>query len=116
MNFLEFDEKMKLLSKSVGELKYGLEESTKSDANAARYSKLASNLKELIASFEHMMLKGPKLEQADEGEDVPGQLATQMKEALGDIKVNFKVIEDRYVELAKLAGDTEGVKKEEINK
>jgi hypothetical protein len=116
MSFSEFDEKVKLLSNSVGELKYGLEEGSKSDGNAARYSKLATNLKELITSFELMMGKGATVEHTDEGEDVPSQLASQMKEALGDIKVNFKVIEDRYVELAKLAGDTEGVKKEEINR
>lgn len=62
------------------------------------------------------MLKEANNGQLDEDEDTPGQLATQMKEALGDIKVTFKVIEERYIELAKLAGDTEGVNKEEISK
>lgn len=111
-----FDDKMDALTSAMKELKSNIEQNSKTSENATKYSVLASNLKELITSFEQAMIKQEQGDQADELEDSPGQFSSKMRETLGEIKETFKGIEGRYVDLAKLAGDTEGTNKQEINR
>lgn len=106
-----FDDKMKLLSDSIKEIKSSVDSSGEQAKNQD-YAKLCGHLKELIASVEKVV---PANRSDDEDEDDQGR-ETSYKETINDIKQNFKVIEDRYSGLAKLACDSAPVNQEVTEK
>ena len=104
MNLSDLDGKMKSLADIVADLKKSFETADeKSEERADKLKRVAGTIKDLIGSVDQLASQGDlqKGEREEDSESHAGQLI----EAIGDLKQNFKVMEDRFVNLSKVGGD-----------
>lgn len=99
----DLDDKMKSLADIVAELKKSFDTADeKSEERSDKLKRVAGTIKDLIGSVDHLAIQGGlNREPEEDSEPHTGQIM----EAIDDLKQNFKVMEDRFVNLSKVGGD-----------
>lgn len=105
LNLSDLDDKMKSLSDVVSDLRKSYDHAgEKSEEKTDKLKKAAINLKDLIGSFEMLVSTQTKVKKSEVDEEFE-TTAGQLIESIGEIKQNFRQMEDRFASLNKVAGD-----------
>ena len=103
----EFDSKVGSISDIIAQLKKTYEQvGEHSEEKADKLKHMAQNISGLIGVFDTMVATHSKERAGKSEEDNENQAQEGiLTESISDIKQNFKLMEDRFISLSKVAGD-----------